>query len=77
MKRLSSTPTACLILLIIFLATVAMAADRPTLIIAGGDHENPPYEFLENDPLRFRLEESLNILKLNGTYQEIYNLLGN
>jgi PAS domain S-box-containing protein len=26
-----------------------------------------------NDPLRFRLDEGLNILKLNGRYQEIYN----
>jgi PAS domain S-box-containing protein len=26
-----------------------------------------------NDPLRFKLDEGLNILKLNGRYQEIYN----
>src|SRR5512136_1005764 len=56
MRRYFSAPAVCLTFLCFFLATAAPAADRQKLVV-GGDHENPPYEFIENGrPTGFNIE---------------------
>ncbi len=56
MRRYSPTPAVCLTFLSFFLATAVPAADMPKLVV-GGDHENPPYEFIENGrPTGFNVE---------------------
>src|SRR5512136_933018 len=56
MRRFFVIPAVCLTFLFAFLATAAPAAERQKLIV-GGDHENPPYEFIENGrPTGFNVE---------------------
>jgi PAS domain S-box-containing protein len=55
-KRLFSSPASCIIILALLLASPALGADKLKLVV-GGDHNNPPYEFLENGkPTGFNIE---------------------
>ncbi|HTP67036.1 MAG TPA: PAS domain S-box protein, partial [Geobacteraceae bacterium] len=56
MRRSFQTLATCLTLLFLLLATIAPAADSPKLLV-GGDHENPPYEFIKDGrPTGFNVE---------------------
>jgi PAS domain S-box-containing protein len=66
MKRLFSTPAFCTILLALVMAGPASGGDRLKLIV-GGDHDNPPYEFLENGkPTGFNIELMRAVAEATG-----------
>jgi PAS domain S-box-containing protein len=65
-KRLFSTPASCIIIIVLLLAGPASGADK-LKVIAGGDHNNPPYEFLENGkPTGFNIELMRAVAEATG-----------
>src|SRR5512137_2231401 len=65
--------TVCLILVLSVLPTIdaTPATERPKLIV-GGDHDNPPYEFLENGkPTGFNIELIRAVAEVTGIDVEI------
>jgi len=66
MTRLFSIPASCIILLVLLLACPASGADKIKLVV-GGDHDNPPYEFLENGkPVGFNIELMRAVAEATG-----------
>jgi PAS domain S-box-containing protein len=65
-KRLFPTPASCIIIIALLLAGPASGADR-LKVIAGGDHNNPPYEFLDNGkPTGFNIELMRAVAEATG-----------
>jgi ABC-type amino acid transport substrate-binding protein len=71
MIRFLSVFNTCLLVLVLVAAGTAAAKDRPKLIV-GGDHDCPPYEFLENGiPTGFDIDLMRAVAEVMGFDLEI------